>query len=95
MKSASPQNSDSKKRKSTHTKFIPNLAQLGEASIELPDPELWPDETCRCPVKVDKKIKTIEFTRKKITRGKSRPYRWIYEGKVLIRNRDIPEPEDN
>jgi hypothetical protein len=37
---------------------------------------------------VGNKRRFIEFTRKRITRGSARPYRWIYEGKVLIRKRD-------
>lgn len=81
------------KSKRTSTKFIPNLTQLKEATKGLPDAELWPEDTCICPILVDEKQKTIEFTRKQITRGSTRPYRWIYEGKVLIRNRDIPENE--
>ena len=79
------------KRKSP--KFIPNLSQLRAATKDLPDAELWPDDSYVCPVKVDNKQKTIEFTRKQITRGKERPYRWVYEGKVLIRNRDVPDAE--
>ncbi len=71
------------------SKFIPNLTQLKEATQELPDPELWPEETCVCPVMVNEKQKLLEFTRKRISRGNTRPYRWIYEGKILIRNRDI------
>jgi len=70
------------------TKFIPNLKQLNEASKELPDPDIWPEKTYRCPVEVDGKQCTIEFTLKSINRGKKQAIRWIYEGKVLIRKRD-------
>ncbi len=77
--------------RSGSTKFIPNLTQLQTATKELPNAELWPEDSFQCPVVVDEKTKVIEFIRKRITRGSSRPYRWIYEGKVLIRNRDIPE----
>lgn len=88
---SSSSNSSKSKRKST--KFVPNLAQLNTATKELPDAELWPNDNFLCPILVDKKQKTIEFTRKQITRGSAKPYRWIYEGKVLIRNRDVPEDE--
>ena len=75
-------------------KFIPNLTQLGDATKELPDAEIWPEATCICPIEVNGRQKTIEFTRKKVTRGSERPYRWVYEGKVLIRNRDVPDKMD-
>ena len=65
------------------------MTQLQEALKDLPDPELWSENTCSCPILVEKKQKFIEFTRKRINRGSSRPYRWIYEGKVLIRKRDV------
>jgi hypothetical protein len=70
------------------TKFIPNMAQLQKAIKELPDPELWAEKTCLATILIEQKQKTIEFTRKRINRGETRPYRWIYEGKILIRKRD-------
>jgi hypothetical protein len=79
------------KPKRSPIKFIPNLTQLSDATKDLPDAELWPDDTYACPIEVNGGQKTIEFKRKQITRGSERPYRWIYKGKVLIRNRDIPE----
>ena len=69
-------------------KFMPNLKQLNEATKELPDPDLWPEKTYCCPLEVDGKQRTIEFTLKRITRGKERTPRWVYEGKLLIRKRD-------
>lgn len=70
-------------------KFIPNLKQINEAANELPDPDLWPEPTYICPVEVDGKQRSIEFTLKSINRGTAQAQRWIYEGKVLIRKRDI------
>ena len=81
-------NSTSTASRSTATKFIPNLAQLQQAIKDLPDPEIWSENSCLTAVLVDNKRRFIEFTRKRITRGSARPYRWIYEGKVLIRKRD-------
>ena len=78
----------SKSQRSEPSKFIPNLAQLQEAIKDLPDPEIWSEKTCVCSILVEKKQKLIEFTRKRINRGKTHPYRWVYEGKVLIRKRD-------
>lgn len=71
------------------TKFMPNLTQLQDAAKELPDPEIWPEESYSCPVEVDGKQKTIEFAIKTITRGSKETPRWIYEGKILIRKRDV------
>jgi hypothetical protein len=65
------------------------MAQLQQVLEDLPDPELWSEKTCSCPILVDQKQQFIEFTRKRIKRGSSRPYRWIYEGKILIRKRDV------
>lgn len=92
MKPASSRSASSSKssssRSSKASKFIPNIAQLQQAIKDLPDPELYAADSCTCPVYVDGKNKPIEFTRKRITRGSLRPYRWIYEGKVLIRKQD-------
>ena len=89
--SPSPRRSSSESsssHRSESTKFIPNMAQLQQAIKDLPDPELWSEKTCVCSIPVEQKQKLIEFTRKRINRGNTRPYRWIYEGKILIRKRD-------
>ena len=70
------------------TKFIPNLKQLNDAAGELPDPDLWPEKTYQCPIEVDGKQRTIDFSLKSINRGKTQAARWTYEGRVLIRKRD-------
>ena len=70
-------------------KYMPNLAQLKAAIQSLPDPETCSELRFMCPVKIDKQIKNIEFKRIRVNRGSKRPYRWIYEGKILIRNQDI------
>ena len=75
-------------QRSEPSKFIPNMAQLQQAIKDLPDPELWSEMACVASIQVEKKQKLIEFTRKRINRGSTRPYRWVYEGKVLIRKRD-------
>ena len=74
---------------SASPKFLPNLTQLQEATKELPDPEEWDEDNYIHQLLVNNKRKTLEFVRKRITRGSQRPYRWVYEGKVLIRKRDI------
>ena len=79
---------DAPRRKSS-LKFIPNISQLQKAIKTLPDPELWPDPAYACAIMVDDETRTLEFVRKAINRGSSRAYRWIYEGKILVRKRDV------
>ncbi|MGZ0654248.1 hypothetical protein ACWPKO_00090 [Coraliomargarita sp. W4R53] len=92
LKQSSSRSSSTRKSTKTRsrgaTKFIPNLKQLNDATLELPDPDLWPEKTYLCPLEVDGKQRTIEFLLKPINRGKTQAPRWIYEGRVLIRKRD-------
>ncbi len=78
-----------KRSSRSSTKFIPNLTQINDAAAELPDPDIWPESNYQCPLEVDGKQRSIEFTLKSINRGKEQAPRWIYEGKVLIRKRDV------
>ncbi|MFP4069754.1 MAG: hypothetical protein ACOCVJ_00700 [Verrucomicrobiota bacterium] len=70
-------------------RFIPNVEQLNEAIRTLPDPELCAEATYTAVITVDDRRRRLEFTRKRINRGSARPYRWIFEGKVLIRRQDM------
>jgi len=70
-------------------RFIPNVEQLQEAIQTLPDPELCGEDSYTAVIMVDERRRRLEFSRKRITRGSSRPYRWIFEGKVLIRKQDM------
>jgi hypothetical protein len=70
-------------------KFIPNLKQINEAAKELPDPDIWPEPNYLCPLEADGQPRSIEFSLKSITRGKEKAPRWIYEGKILVRKRDV------
>ena len=78
----------SRSQRSKSSKFIPNMAQLQLAIKDLPDPEIWSKMTCVATIQIEKKQKVIEFTRKRINRGEHSPYRWVYQGRVLIRKRD-------
>ena len=73
------------------SKFIPNLAQLQEAVDQLPDPEEWSNSTYISAVLRDGHEMPVPFKKRQVNRGSKQPYRWIYEGKVLIRKRDIQE----
>ena len=94
MKPSSPRSSPSRtssSREKKPSKFIPNISQLQEALKDLPDPEFYSQDSCISTVYVSGKNQSLEFTRKRIMRGNSKPYRWIYEGKVLIRKQDTPK----
>jgi len=66
-------------------RFIPSLGQIRAASEELPDPEIWPDNEYTVPIESGKLVQELAFQRVKFTRSNGRTYRWVYEGKVLIR----------
>ena len=70
-------------------KFLPNFSQLQEAVKELPDAAEWPERTYTHTITVDDRPRRLEFVRKRISRGSEEIWRWIYEGRVLIRNRDL------
>ena len=91
-----PTNSDSPTSRRSRTrpqgdklKFTPNLSQLREATALLPDPDQSDELRHTCRLSIDGKSRQVEFVKKRITRGDSRVNRWMYEGKVLIRKRDI------
>ncbi len=81
--------SSQSRQKEEAFKFTPNLSQLREATTLLPDPDEWAETSYTCRLSVDGVIRRIEFVKKRITRGSARVNRWMYEGKVLIRKRDI------
>ncbi len=92
MRSKSESNSNSRSRRRSsedEPKFTPNLSQLREATGLLPDPSEWAETSYTCRLSVDGTIRPIEFVKKRITRGSARVSRWMYDGKVLIRKRDI------
>lgn len=70
------------------SKFIPNLGQLHKAISYLPDAENYEDDTFTTTILLETLVKQITFTKKKIQRGSKMVNRWIYEGKILIRNQD-------
>lgn len=76
-------------------KFIPNINQVREAMNQLPDPEEWAYTIYVSAISVDGKETPIRFKRLKIQRGSKKTYRWIYEGKILIRNRDVDDYDDD
>ena len=69
-------------------KFIPNLKQLHEIIANLPDACDYEGETFSATLLVESKTQKLTFTKKPIQRGSQLVYRWIYGGKILIRNQD-------
>ena len=81
--------SSSKSSKSpSNSKFIPNLEQLHQAIADLPDASDYDEDTFSKTLLIDLKIQQLTFTKKPIQRGSLLVHRWIYEGKILIRNQD-------
>ncbi|MEM6888727.1 MAG: hypothetical protein AAF636_11365 [Pseudomonadota bacterium] len=76
-------------RKASPSQFIPNVTQFNEALELLPDPEVWSEDSYECRIVVGDSKRSIWFNRRRINRGSERPYRWIYNGKILVRKRDV------
>lgn len=70
------------------SKFIPNLKQLHQAIADLPDADTYEEDTFTSTILLPTTAKQITFSRKAIQRGSQLVHRWIYEGKILIRNQD-------
>ncbi|MEM8868472.1 MAG: hypothetical protein AAGC73_09425 [Verrucomicrobiota bacterium] len=81
-----------RRKQSNSSHFIPNVTQFNEALELLPDPELWSDDDYECRITVNDAKRSIFFRKRRISRGSEHPYRWIYDGKILIRKRDIQGP---
>ena len=69
-------------------KFIPNLQQLHQLIANLPDASDYEGDTFAATLLIESKTQEFTFTKKPIQRGSQLVYRWIYEGKILIRNQD-------
>ena len=71
-----------------NSKFIPNLKQLHQAIADLPDAFDYEEDTFATTLLIGSKVQQLIFTKKPIQRGSKLVHRWIYEGKILIRNQD-------
>ena len=69
-------------------KFIPNLEQLHSAIADLPEADSYEEDTFTTTILLQTTVKQITFSRKAIQRGSELVHRWVYEGKILIRNQD-------
>ncbi|NCG08980.1 MAG: hypothetical protein GWO81_05350 [Verrucomicrobia bacterium] len=67
------------------------MTQLKEAVDQLPDPEEWPEMSYISAVSATGREAPVRFKKRAVSRGSKKTYRWIYEGKVLIRKRDTHE----
>lgn len=73
-------------------RFLPTIDQVKRACGELPDAKDHPNDECIVDVKTGKSERSLSFKRLKFASGKGGSiYRWVYEGKVMIRSADIEE----
>lgn len=71
------------------SRFLPNFSQVQEALKQLPDAQTYNGDSYDCRIVVDNQYQSIPFVKTQIRRGSRTVGRWVYEGKILIRNRDI------
>ncbi|MEO0794873.1 MAG: hypothetical protein AAFX93_06915 [Verrucomicrobiota bacterium] len=68
-------------------RFLPSLDQVKRASESLPDPMSCEEDSYSVPVKLGSSERELVFSRVKFNSGRSSAvYRWIYEGKIMIRS---------
>ena len=82
-----PSSSKTSKSKAA-SKFIPNLKELHQAIADLPNASDYDENTFATTLLIGSKAQQLTFTKKPIQRGSQVVHRWIYEGKILIRNQD-------
>ena len=75
---------------------IPSLQQLRRAGRRLPDPKKWTDDLYIVPVGRGSSEMKLRFRHIHFSGGhhEGEP-RWIYDGKVMIRARDVKESKDD
>ena len=70
-------------------RFMPNFGHIKTAIKQLPSASTHDNDTISTFIRVDNKLKEIAFIKKRIQRGSKEVFRWVYEGKFLIREQDI------
>ena len=70
-------------------RFLPNFGHIKIAIKQLPSATTHDNDTISTFIRVDNKLKEIAFVKKRIQRGSKEVFRWVYEGKFLIREQDI------
>ncbi len=75
-------------------RFMPNFGHIKTAIKQLPDAHTHNNDTVSTFINVDNKLKEIAFVKKCIQRGSKEVFRWVYEGKFLIREQDIKQLRD-
>ena len=77
------------KRMKRENRFLPTLSQVQEAAQSLPDPESYHDDTYETGADDWNNRYSITFKRVRFaSRQGKRTYRWIYDGKIMVRHRD-------
>lgn len=73
-------------------RFLPSLSQIERASRELPRPETVSEESLDIPLGNGAGDYKITFQRVKFaSRSSGKTVRWVYDGKVMIKNQADPE----
>ena len=75
-------------------RFMPNFGHIKTAIKQLPSASTHDNDTISTFIRVDNKLKEIAFIKKRIQRGSKEVFRWVYEGKFLIREQDIKQLRD-
>ncbi len=71
-------------------RFLPTLSQVQEAAECLPDPESFKGDTFETGSEDWNDKYSITFKRVRFaSRTGQKTYRWVYEGKIMVRRRDI------
>lgn len=91
-----PLKSEKTKLKKTYkdngaVRFMPNFGHIKTAIKQLPSASTHDNDTISTFIRVDNKLKEIAFVKKRIQRGNKEVFRWVYEGKFLIREQDIEQ----
>jgi len=77
-------------------RFLPSLEQVRKAAKQLPDPMEHELDECSVQVEMGDSKRDLRFKRIKFSSSsKGRTYRWIYEGKVLVRTGGSGSKEDS
>ena len=83
-----PSSTSKSSKSQPNSKFIPNLKQLHQAIEHLPNATEYEEDTFTTNLLMGSKVQQLTFIKKPIQRGSHLVHRWIYEGKILIRNQD-------
>lgn len=68
-------------------RFLPSIEQIQRAGDKLPDPMGHDGDECTVTIETGRSTRDLHFKRVKFNSSSNVVYRWVYEGKVMIRPR--------